>query len=88
MELLREEVSALKARVESDKTTMAQLKDTNDSLQSKLESKPSLPSPSENGQVGETQSVNARERIVYLPKEKKCPVFSGGSSAVFYDWLD
>ncbi len=34
------------------------------------------------------QLVSCSERIVYLPKEKKCTTFTGGTSTTFYDWLD
>lgn len=95
VEELRQELLALKARVHADKEAMDQLKNENDSLLQRLDSKgeaasshttkelsPSL------GASGESLPASARERIVYLPKEKKCPVFTGGSSAAYYDWLD
>ena len=26
--------------------------------------------------------------MIFVPKERKCKIFTGGSSAVFYEWLD
>lgn len=96
---LQEELAALKARVRADKEAMSQLKDENDSLLLRLDSQPgsgSSRSPDQppashgprSGLDGESSSVGARERIVYLPKERKCAVFTGGSSTAFYEWLD
>ena len=99
LEDLQTEVAALKSRIESDKEAMSQLKNENESLLEKLDVRKSPVSAQSSinqglveGQDGAGGGANLaaglRERIVYLPKEKKCPVFNGGSSAAFYEWLD
>ena len=88
---LQSELAALRARLEAEKETMSQLKTENESLVQRLDS--NTPSATAQGSAsgvgrGETLGSGTRERIVYLPKEKKCTVFNGGSSATFYEWLD
>lgn len=85
-EELHQRVNALRARAQQDKDIISKLKDVNDSLREELQAKNDALS----GQAAGTGSALAscRERIVYLPKEKKCTTFTGGISATFYDWLD
>lgn len=83
---VKQKVKALKARAQLDKETIAKLKDVNDTLREELRAM----NNALNGQVADTGSTSAicRERIVYLPKEKKCTTFTGDTSATFYEWLD
>lgn len=81
---LQQQVNALKARVQRDKDTIAKLRDDNDTLRGELRVK----NGTSNEHVAGTVNVGCRERIVYLPKEKKCTTFIGGTSIMFYDWLD
>ena len=99
VEELRNELAALRARAKADKDTICQLKDENECLTQNVHVNKTQGSteatvnqaPGE-GQSGllraEGLSGGSRERVVYLPKEKKCTVFTGGSSANFYDWVD
>lgn len=79
-EELQQELSDLKARVLADKEVVSKLKEENDTLVQKLQAAESQDSSS--------VKPPSREHIVYVPKEKKCAVFSGGSSALFYEWQD
>lgn len=97
MEELQEQLQALKERVVADKAAMAALKDINDSLNEQLQQQGSpvtsralsSPQPEETGVLGDgAAGPRGRERVIYVPKEKKCPVFNEGSCAEFYEWLD
>ncbi len=39
------------------------------------------------GGVGDRPGSMSRECVICVPKDKKCPAFSGGSCAEFYKWL-
>ncbi|XP_023818555.1 uncharacterized protein LOC111948684 [Oryzias latipes] len=95
MEELRAELQALKDRIAVDKATMDALRNMNDALTEKLREQEASPAGSGSaaasqldGAAGGSSSTGPKDCVIYLPKEKKCRTFSGGSCADFYEWLD
>ena len=88
------ELQALKERVQADEEKMSELRDTNYALLEQLQSQPA-PSPHQPQgiappAVGVVPLFLCPKTVIFVPKERKFKIFTGGSSAVFlfYEWVD
>ena len=84
---LQEQLKALEERLMKEKAEKDSLLNQNELLKGQIGA--TAPNPKLDDTLDETVVSPPPLEIVYLPKEKKCSMFSGKSGTLsYYDWLD